>query len=52
MAGGPSEKIDAYGTLAISGIILLGAAFLLYEVALQCFEWLSSRYSGAVERER
>ena len=41
IAGGPSETVDAYGTLVISGIILLGAVFLLYEVGLQCREWLS-----------
>ena len=35
LAGGPSEVVDAYGTLAISFTILLGAIFLLYEVALQ-----------------
>ena len=27
--------------IVISGIILLGAVFLLYEVGLQCREWLS-----------
>ena len=43
LAGGPSEAIDAYGTLVISGIILLGACFLLYEVALQGREWLSDQ---------
>ena len=37
LAGGPSEVVDAYGTLVISSIILVGAAFLLYEVALQWF---------------
>lgn len=42
MAGGPSEKVDAYGTLAISAIILVGASFLLYEVALQGREWLAA----------
>ena len=41
IAGGPSETVDAYGTIVISGIILLGAVFLLYEVGLQCREWLS-----------
>ena len=35
LAGGPSETIDAYGTLVISSTILLGAAFLLAEVAQQ-----------------
>lgn len=35
LAGGPSEMVDACGTLAISCTILLGAIFLLYEVALQ-----------------
>ena len=39
LAGGPSEIVDAYGTLVISSIILVGAAFLLYEVTLQCREW-------------
>ena len=43
LAGGPSETIDAYGTLVISGIILLGAVFLLYEVGLQGREWLSDQ---------
>ena len=38
LAGGPSEVVDAYGTLAISSTIMLGAVFLLYEVALQCAE--------------
>ena len=42
LAGGPSEVVDAYGTLVISGIVMLGAVFLMYEVALQCGEWLSS----------
>lgn len=42
LAGGASEAVDAYGTLVISGIILLGAAFLLYEVARQCREWALS----------
>ena len=37
MTGVPSEGVDAYGTLAISGIILLGTAFLLSEVASQLF---------------
>lgn len=41
LAGGPSEVVDAYGTLVISSIILVGAAFLLYEVALQWREWFS-----------
>jgi Co/Zn/Cd efflux system component len=41
LAGGPSETVDAYGTLVISVIILLGAAFLLYEVGLQFRDGLS-----------
>jgi hypothetical protein len=32
---------SAYSTLVISGIIMLGAVFLLYEVGLQFREWLS-----------
>ena len=40
LTGGPSEAVDAYGTLVISSIILLGALVLLYEVALQCADWL------------
>lgn len=43
LAGGPSKAIDAYGTLVISGIILIGAVFLLYEVGLQGREWLSNQ---------
>ena len=43
MAGGPSEVVDASGTLAISAIILLGAAYLVYEVARQCRELFSPR---------
>ena len=37
LAGVPSEGVDAYGTLAISSIILVGAAFLLSEVGRQLF---------------
>jgi len=40
LAGGPSETVDAYGTLVISAIILLGAVFLLCEVGLQFRECL------------
>ena len=35
VAGGPSELVDAYGTLVISSLIAAGAAFLLYEVVRQ-----------------
>ena len=34
--GSPSEMLDAYGTLAICGIIVLGTMFLLWEVIKQC----------------
>ena len=35
LTGGPSEVVDAYGTLAISGTILVGALFMLWEVGVQ-----------------
>ena len=42
LAGGPSAAVDAYGTLVISAIIVLGATALLYEVAMQGREWWRS----------
>jgi len=45
LAGGPSDVVDAYGTLVISSTILIGAVFLLWEVALQC-----SDSTGEAER--
>ena len=35
LTGGPSEAVDAYGTLAISSTILVGALFMLWEVGVQ-----------------
>ena len=43
LAGGPSEVVDAYGTLVISCIVLLGAAVLVGEAALQLGGCLSGR---------
>ena len=35
LTGGPSEVVDAYGTLAISSTILVGALYMLWEVGVQ-----------------
>ena len=40
--GANSGRADAYGTLVISAIILCGAGYLCYEVALHVAEWRRS----------